>query len=104
MRGRRLSLRHSVKHYEASDPKSFMLRFICICSRVLFLLRSSDDVNSIALNIFKEIGIDVPMHANHIDRTLEQLLKEPLQTDKEIEARLHVNTNVHIAVFTLFTS
>ena len=30
MRGRRLSLRHSVKHYEASDPKRFMLRFICI--------------------------------------------------------------------------
>ena len=55
MRGRRLSLRHSVKHYEASDPKSFMLRFICICSRVLFLLRSSDDVNSIALNIFRSM-------------------------------------------------
>ena len=67
-------------------------------------ISKSDDVNSIALNIFKEIGIDVSMHTNHIDRTLEQLLKEPLQTDKEIEARLHVNTNVHIAVFTLFTS
>ena len=30
MRGRSLLLRHSVKHYEASDPKRFMLRFICI--------------------------------------------------------------------------
>ena len=57
MRGRRLSLRHSVKHYEASDPKSFMLRFICICSRVLFLLRSSDDGNSIALNNQSDVFI-----------------------------------------------
>ena len=42
-----------------------------ICSRVLLILfLSSNDENSISLDIFQKIGVDMSMQSNYIDCTL----------------------------------
>ena len=56
------------------------------------------------LNFLQQIGIDMLVHSDYVNRASEQMLKEAFQTHQKKSAWFHLDADIHITSLMLFIS